>query len=900
MQFSEHEISSEFDVPQGIVVHRAALLPATKAKPKPRAEISFSVGNRRGKKNKVLPQTGNNIADFRTAVADLIASLELENFKTTNDLSEMKLRPKEISSEPEKKTDHGGFRSNSGRKSKAYKLKLKRRTKTISKLGVARKRNSKKLYRSKKKAEKAEKALQERSLFVRILQKAADSSNFSNVFDGKILDVSHSQISRLGKQVLVALAFYKMRIENPTLLKELVYQRVAESMTFSISARTVMRWVQDFEASKGKFSESAQGRYQRTWILNDPDLKNRAINFLKDMKRNEDENLTVAKFQDFLNSDLLVNNGLDLQDTFGLEIPISWETSRVWMHNLGFHFKAHSKNVYCDGHDRPDVIEHREGYVKRHFEESASGVPGYFQRGNLYLKFSREVGRQRFGFDEETLEVHALEGTEYVEFNVDDFDFSNFRDEFALGGSPSVKLNTNETRPIILIFQDEAIYKAFDASRRYWQDEDGSDLRKKGEGPGIMVSGFINEEEGFMSLSKEEFEMLQLSRQELGKPPAKYFTEYNGRFYPSIHLFEYGKDREGYWTGDDMVLHTDEFLDALEFKYPGYQFVLIFDWSSGHAKYPAGAPNVTDMNVNFGGKQGIFRPAQILEDYTYPDDFPAYLPRLKKGDLQHMLFLETDHPPFYRPNLLPAQYVGKQKGLKQVLYERGLYVPGMTEKGTNGNSDDQTSLTFVLSECLDFKLQKSALQEHIENRGHICDFLAKYHPELSPIERSWAMSKKYFRGRCKFTYADMLVKIRKSLLDPLIHPLKMIRRFFRKTRDYLRAYQNGSTTFNDVKIALKKYKGHRVPPPSESTDEKYKPFQKKKALKERLLLKERFDSLFLCDDLGVQEQKSSSTSVMESNNPQSVASFVNDFAVAMSLIEDGYSSDYDLDLNLQT
>lgn len=49
------------------------------------------------------------------------------------------------------------------------------------------------------------------------------------------------------------------------------------------------------------------------------------------------------------------------------------------------------------------------------------------------------------------------------------------------------------------------------------------------------------------------------------------------------------KIREAYWTGDEMVEHTSEFLDALEFKLPGYQFGLIFDLSSGHAKYP---PNI--------------------------------------------------------------------------------------------------------------------------------------------------------------------------------------------------------------------------------------------------------------------------------------------------------------------
>ena len=53
-----------------------------------------------------------------------------------------------------------------------------------------------------------------------------------------------------------------------------------------------------------------------------------------------------------------------------------------------------------------------------------------------------------------------------------------------------------------------------------------------------------------------------------------------------MYFFEYGKGREGYWKGDKMVLHTEELMDALEFKYPEFQFVFVCDWSSGHANIP--------------------------------------------------------------------------------------------------------------------------------------------------------------------------------------------------------------------------------------------------------------------------------------------------------------------------
>jgi hypothetical protein len=182
------------------------------------------------------------------------------------------------------------------------------------------------------------------------------------------------------------------------------------------------------------------------------------------------------------------------------------------------------------------------------------------------------------------------------------------------------------------------------------------------------------------------------------------------------------------------------------------------------------------MNVLHGGKQGVFRNAQILQDFVYPPNFP--LTKLRKDMFQAMVFQEGDPPPFYKPNLQPDKYVNKPKGMRQIAYERGLWRDGMTENGTNGNADDNSSLKYVLSECLDFKLQKTALAEAVERAGHLCEFSPKYHCELQPIERCWSVSKRFMRACCRFEYEDMKKKILQSLLDPTILPLSMIRRFF--------------------------------------------------------------------------------------------------------------------------
>ena len=43
----------------------------------------------------------------------------------------------------------------------------------------------------------------------------------------------------------------------------------------------------------------------------------------------------------------------------------------------------------------------------------------------------------------------------------------------------------------------------------------------------------------------------------------------------------------------------------------------------------------------------------------------------------HFYFQEGDDPPWYKPGLAAAEYVGKAKGMKQILWERALWKEGM-------------------------------------------------------------------------------------------------------------------------------------------------------------------------------------------------------------------------------
>ena len=444
------------------------------------------------------------------------------------------------------------------------------------------------------------------------------------------------------------------------------------------------------------------------------------------------KNMTVEKFARFeIVNIVVIPEAVKRGDGKGLSKKIqndgiSVQTTRFWLHYMGCYFKQGRKDIYYDGHEREDVVQYRQQFVPRLLD--------YF-------------------------------------------------------GDPNV----------LVVFQDESIYRANEHNNFYWQSGRAGEpvnvaLRKKGNGYGTMVSGFLTIH-GIVGLTESDDEMARLNalRAGNGLPPITMATrvtneEVDGAFgdvtalHLTYYLFNYGKEREGYWDSDMMVLHTKDVIAMLEFKYPGGKLVFLFDWSSGHDKKPADSVILGKIRLNFGGAQPEMRSTTVMENFVgNPPTYPA----IKVGDVQHLCFQHDSPPPFYRPDLLPQEYVGKAKGAKQIAYERGLWRNGMILRD---DANPARSCFHALAGCQDFQaFVKSILQEEIEKLGHGCDFLPKFHCELNPIERVWAKSKRYVRDHSDSTRETLLKNIPKSLCTQNIS-LESIINYCCKTVDYAEAY----------------------------------------------------------------------------------------------------------------
>ncbi|MDA8002047.1 MAG: hypothetical protein MPL62_12265 [Alphaproteobacteria bacterium] len=88
----------------------------------------------------------------------------------------------------------------------------------------------------------------------------------------------------------------------------------------------------------------------------------------------------------------------------------------------------------------------------------------------------------------------------------------------------------------------------------------------------------------------------------------------------------------------------------------------------------------------------------------------------------------------------------------------------------------------------------------------------QFHPELNPIERCWGRAKKYARSHCDYSFPQLQNTVPRALA---VVSLDLIRKYFRKVRDYHRAYMEGKTAVDAVD-AVKQYRSHRRVPDTEN------------------------------------------------------------------------------------
>ncbi|OAV86088.1 hypothetical protein PTTG_30087 [Puccinia triticina 1-1 BBBD Race 1] len=537
-------------------------------------------------------------------------------------------------------------------------------------------------------------------------------------------------------------------------------------------ASYVLKFKQLYTNSQGKGAE-------KKTLLDDPDIFKSLRNWAVEQKPGS---VTPRSFHQHAVNVVLPRHGHQ---------AISLNTATRWMYKLGFRAQQHQKSVYFDGHEREDVVESR-------------------------IKFLDKVARlRRFS----------------KKYDGDDCGTAVMVDPEILG----------DNKETVFIYHDESTIHAKEWPTLSWLLPGATELQSKSLGRLMHISDFILESHGRLVLSSDQQELNQLACSDAATV-----------IYP-------GSQGDPWWDMAQLCKQVSEkALPIFKALHPDCQGVFVFDCSSAHEAYGPEALRAQNMNLGPGGKQSRMR------DTIIPSDDP-HIPEELRGQPQSMCF-----PMDYMVESL----AGQPKGIQHVLMEHGLWghyccariaarLPPLRMKckscststavkdaearasnlvkqaeaqgyfidqdacfreeiGTISATDVQAPKakdccwSQIMANQSDFLAKRPLLQTIIEEAGHICLFLPKFHCELNPIELFWAYVKSDYQRlshKCSTwkQYQALFEISRRSC------PLSTIRKFFRKIDRQHSAYALGLTG-PAAQRAMKKYSSHRRIPKSALMD----------------------------------------------------------------------------------
>ena len=256
--------------------------------------------------------------------------------------------------------------------------------------------------------------------------------------------------------------------------------------------------------------------------------------------------------------------------------------------------------------------------------------------------------------------------SKFVEYHVDSFEdsleteqdvctlFERHTDARKYGGNLLVRMGDvwpGETRPLLIVGQDECIFKQYQFRDGHWVTPSGkAALIPKDEGAGVMVSGFQCREFGMVytdDILQEDWMKINLFRRGKHYQDREAAVKSLGKSNkqdihssPFLVYFNYGANEQGYWTYDHMVAQLEDCVDVIKVLHPHFDILFLVDHSCGHDRQRPDGLKASALNRSFEKKQPHMHPTLIEREDGFLGEFER---DLKVGDLQ-LLSYPADCP----------------------------------------------------------------------------------------------------------------------------------------------------------------------------------------------------------------------------------------------------------------
>ena len=321
-----------------------------------------------------------------------------------------------------------------------------------------------------------------------------------------------------------------------------------------------------------------------------------------------------------------------------------------WMNKLGYTYEPLKKTYYVDNHETEENIAYRNEFVKRYFSYEIRSYRWYqITAAESDAMIANNELDEKLGYK------YRHNGVDMVEYHVDDHKlFAAKCSSLQYGGNLSIHKPPTQ-KPLMIIGQDECIFKQYIFKKKYWVLPDGTrQLIPKDEGQGLMLSSFCCRELGYgYSPSDSILQAVNVKRKGTTYSDESAATLKQGNANkkpltttPFVRKLEYGNTNEGYWSYECMILQLEDIIDILQHQFPEFDFVFLFDHSNGHDRLQPIGLNLNKISIRFGGKQPIMRESKLNDDELFG---PYHSPSdpLQPGMTQSMQFQSTDIGPCY-------------------------------------------------------------------------------------------------------------------------------------------------------------------------------------------------------------------------------------------------------------
>ena len=96
--------------------------------------------------------------------------------------------------------------------------------------------------------------------------------------------------------------------------------------------------------------------------MDDEDCRKKAAEWVRSNSSIKGKpNMTLNDFKNWVNTELIPNIVIPMNGPS----QIQNRTARKWLHELGFHPHSHKKGAFIDGHEREDVREYRQLFLRK-------------------------------------------------------------------------------------------------------------------------------------------------------------------------------------------------------------------------------------------------------------------------------------------------------------------------------------------------------------------------------------------------------------------------------------------------------------------------------------------------------------------------------------------------------